>query len=453
MKKYLYLIILFVICTSNSFALSIALSPQNTDLSAGEKFQVDVIIENASDIGGFQFNILYDPGVVEIQAPEDILLGDFIKSTDGTFSTLGPVIDNNSGKITFGAFTFGVKTGAEGSGTLASVKFTVKNIQNSYLNLENVQLAAMTDGSSLVPDSIENAVLNDGTAEPDPVIPAPIYTIIFNADENGTIEGNTAQSAKQGSSTSPVKAVPSQGYSFTGWTGDYTGNENPLTVSNITDDMKITANFEQETIISPVKYKINFTSQGNGIIEGSTEQYIEKSAESEPVKAVPDEGYYFSGWTGDYTGTENPLVIKNISSDMDIKADFMIKTYTIKVSAGTGGSITPADNAEVEHGGNAEFTITPEQGYKIEDVLIDNESAGAVTSWVFEQINQDHAVEAFFVLETVTDSDDNDSNKDDIVKPSDETAAPAEPEPAEPETKDSGNDGGGGGSCFIGSLG
>ncbi len=39
-------------------------------------------------------------------------------------------------------------------------------------------------------------------------------------------------------------------------------------------------------------------------------------------KAIPYRRYEFSGWTGDYTGTENPLILENVESDMNIQAVF-----------------------------------------------------------------------------------------------------------------------------------
>jgi hypothetical protein len=45
--------------------------------------------------------------------------------------------------------------------------------------------------------------------------------------------------------------VPATGYSFAGWTGGYTGSENPLALSNITEDLQIVANFLQDIPETP----------------------------------------------------------------------------------------------------------------------------------------------------------------------------------------------------------
>jgi len=71
------------------------------------------------------------------------------------------------------------------------------------------------------------------------------YAVTFKISGSGSIQGEKNQSVELGKDTTPVSAVPDNGYAFTGWTGDYTGTDNPLTISNVTKTMEVTANFEQ----------------------------------------------------------------------------------------------------------------------------------------------------------------------------------------------------------------
>ncbi len=48
------------------------------------------------------------------------------------------------------------------------------------------------------------------------------------------------------------------------------------------------------------------------------------------------------------------------------------------------------------------FTITPKEGYKIADVLIDGKSVGAVTSYKFEEVTKAHTITASFKKEEGT---------------------------------------------------
>ena len=78
--------------------------------------------------------------------------------------------------------------------------------------------------------------------------------------------------------------------------------------------------------------------------------------------------------------------------------------YTIKATAGAGGSISPSDNVSVREGRDQTFTITPDQGYTVSDVKIDGESVGAVTSYSFENVRKAHTIAvSFATIKTFVD--------------------------------------------------
>ena len=71
--------------------------------------------------------------------------------------------------------------------------------------------------------------------------------------------------------------------------------------------------------------------------------------------------------------------------------------YTIKATAGSHGSITPSGNVDVLHGGSQTFTIAANSGYAISNVKIDGVSIGAVKSYTFENITENHTIEVTFM--------------------------------------------------------
>lgn len=71
--------------------------------------------------------------------------------------------------------------------------------------------------------------------------------------------------------------------------------------------------------------------------------------------------------------------------------------YDITASAAEGGMITPAGVTKVRYKKDAAYTITPNEGYAIADVLVDGESVGAVSTYTFEYVRKDHAITALFV--------------------------------------------------------
>ncbi len=151
---------------------------------------------------------------------------------------------------------------------------------------------------------------------------AVLHTVTFTAGINGNIMGTSPQTIPHGASSISVTAVPDDSYYFTGWSGNYTGTENPLTATNVTSNMNITANFAINM------YTVIFTAGEHGSISGTAEQTLYFGENCTEVTAVPETGYHFTGWSGDYIGIENPLTITNVTSDMNITANFSIDTYS-----------------------------------------------------------------------------------------------------------------------------
>jgi hypothetical protein len=71
--------------------------------------------------------------------------------------------------------------------------------------------------------------------------------------------------------------------------------------------------------------------------------------------------------------------------------------YIITAHAGQDGTISPEGEVGVIHGQNKIFTITPNAGSRITDVIVDNVSVGAVTTYEFTNVVENHTIRAEFV--------------------------------------------------------
>ena len=71
--------------------------------------------------------------------------------------------------------------------------------------------------------------------------------------------------------------------------------------------------------------------------------------------------------------------------------------YTIKATAGAGGSISPTGSVSVREGRDQTFTITPDKSYAVSNVKIDGKSIGAVKSYTFENVRRTHTIEVIFM--------------------------------------------------------
>ncbi|MFA6291320.1 MAG: InlB B-repeat-containing protein [Victivallales bacterium] len=158
------------------------------------------------------------------------------------------------------------------------------------------------------------------------------YAVTFAEGANGTIAGTKVQNINHGSNCSEVTAVPNEGYHFVNWTGGYSGTLNPLTISNVTADKTITANFAINT------YSVAFAVTTNGSIAGTKNQSVIHGAACSPVTPVPAPNCHFTGWTGDYTGSENPLTLSIITKTMTVVANFAKNTAKLTVNNNGNGS-------------------------------------------------------------------------------------------------------------------
>lgn len=85
--------------------------------------------------------------------------------------------------------------------------------------------------------------------------------------------------------------------------------------------------------------------------------------------------------------------------------------HSISASCSSNGSISPSGLVKVTNGGSQKFTISPNKGYLIGDVLVDNVSVGAVSTYTFNNVTTSHTFYASFVL-----NEGIDDNEDDAVK-------------------------------------
>ncbi len=73
-----------------------------------------------------------------------------------------------------------------------------------------------------------------------------------------------------------------------------------------------------------------------------------------------------------------------------------VSANTITASAGVNGAISNPGAVDVCPGSTPAYTITPDAGYHVLDVLVDGSSVGAVTSYTFSAISADHTISATF---------------------------------------------------------
>jgi len=185
-----------------------------------------------------------------------------------------------------------------------------------------------------------------------------VYTVTFVAGEHGSLAGATPQQVATGGSTTPVQAVPDLGYHFVHWVsgGAEFSLANPVTVTNVTADRTLTAEFEINV------YEVTYGADAHGSIGGTPIQAVPYGGSTTAVTALADPGYHFQRW-GDGS-TQNPRTDTHVTAALALIAEFEINSYAVTFQAGANGTLTGTTVQTVTHGGSTTpVTAVPNEGF------------------------------------------------------------------------------------------
>ena len=156
---------------------------------------------------------------------------------------------------------------------------------------------------------------------------APPYFLFVTSVRGGSVAKSPDQPSYGAGAVVQLTATPAAGGSFSGWSGDASGAANPLNVT-MDADKYIGATF------SP--FFLTVTTVGSGSVAKSPDQPSYGAGAVVQLTATPAAGGSFSGWSGDASGSANPLNV-TMNSDKNITARF--RDLSAVPSVGTFGLI------------------------------------------------------------------------------------------------------------------
>ena len=220
------------------------------------------------------------------------------------------------------------------------------------------------------------------------------YTLTVGA-VNGTVTKNPDQATYNHGTAVQLTATPAAGYLFVDWSGDAGGTTNPITIT-MDGNKNITANFASITLTITASAGSGGTITPSGAVTvnyGSDQTFtIAANTHYHIANVLVDGGSV--GAVASYTFT-------SVTTSHTISATFAVNTFTITATAGSGGTIAPSGAVLVPYASNQTFTITPNSGYHVDDVLVDKASVGPVTTYTFEKNIADHTIHAIFAADAV----------------------------------------------------
>ena len=224
--------------------------------------------------------------------------------------------------------------------------------------------------------------------------PAKTYNIITTAGLGGSVTPAGTNNIAEGADI-VISITPQTGYATSSLIvdGQSVAVVSTYRFSAVSKDHTIHANF------LPIQSSCTITSSttGGGTISPSGSVSISYGG-TQTFTMTPSSGYHISDVRVDATsvGTPETYTFSQVTSGHTITASFVQNYYTITSLAGSGGSINPTGLISLPGGSGQTYAISPNQGYQIQDVIVDGRSVGPVTQYQFNQITGSHTITASF---------------------------------------------------------
>jgi len=164
------------------------------------------------------------------------------------------------------------------------------------------------------------------------------------AAANCQVTASPGQSTYNHGQTITLTAVPNAGYNFVGWSGSLTASANPVTFT-INQNKTITANCQANT------YSLTVTA-ANGTVSKSPDQASYNHNSTVTLTAVPNNGYHFTGWSGNATGSANPVTV-TMNAAKTVTANF-----SQDIAENQTPVLSPIGNHQVSESNTLSFKVT-----------------------------------------------------------------------------------------------
>jgi len=152
----------------------VRLDPSSQNVNVGDSFSVNVMLDDVSNLGSYEFTLQFDPSLAAFGS---VANGTFLGSSGRTVYCPSPIVDAANGTVRVGCATSGTEGGVTGSGELATVTFNALAEGDSPLDFAAISLSdplsndipAATEGGSVIIGSPTPRP----TSTPAPATPSP----------------------------------------------------------------------------------------------------------------------------------------------------------------------------------------------------------------------------------------------------------------------------------------
>lgn len=173
-----------------------------------------------------------------------------------------------------------------------------------------------------------------------------------------------------------LEAIPAPGYEFGGWRRDVTGHENPTELT-IDCYKVVTADF------SPLLYTLTVRTDGAGTVAPPAGAHEYKATTVIALRATPDSGWQFDGWSGDVADASLRVTTVTIDSNKEVAAHFSLILQPLNIQIQGSGSTTPAAGShDYAEGTLVILSAHPSLGWRFDGWSGDVADPGSATTTV-----------------------------------------------------------------------
>ena len=281
-------------------------------------------------------------------------------------------------------FVPGVDSGVPGSGAVNGdqIAFFVQGVR--------AFLYDVATGTT----SLTYSFVSGGDTELNLIVPLR-YTITATAGPNGSIAPQGAVTVNYGFNQT-FTFTPNPNYQILDVLVDGVSNPGAVTAGSYTFT-NVTANHTIHVTFVKSTYLITPTAGPGCTITPGTPQTVPYRG-SRVFNITANTGYSLLDVLVD-GASQGPIpsyVFTNVTADHTIIATCERKDFVITPFWGSGGAITPGTPQTVPYGGSVTFSIVPNAGYVVDNVVVNGVSQGAITSYTFTNVTANGTIAATF---------------------------------------------------------
>lgn len=311
---------------------------------------------------------------------------------------------NHSVSVTFAQFMYTITGTVGANGTVNGATVIDEelvygsNYAMTITPAANYQVAdVVVDGTSVGAVNFYEFINITADHTVDVTFEAIMYTLTATSNTEGCTITPATTTVQAGSNVS-YTVTAAAGYHLLNVIAngeEVTVTNNAFTITDVQSDYIIYANF------APNNVTVTVDQPAHATITPGTMTYTYGATPSYMI--VPETGYNIVSVTAGnavitvtYNNGIGTFTLPELHQDITLTATTEAQTFTITVTQGANGTITPGTQTNVTYGSDKTFTIAANNYYAIVDVIVDGSSRGPISSYTFHNVTGDHTITAIF---------------------------------------------------------